>query len=362
MQAFLPFYLALCFFVILTYAKKNGSYIYGLTVQSLCSLLLMTFFVILVSLRGHDHPGDTQTYLDLFNYLSKFEIIGGNKEFRIEKGFLYFTYILSRLSSNDYLFLFSNAILQVLLWYVSFRLWVPSRYLLLSTLVFVSLFASYNLGTNVLRQGIAIPLSFIAMWLLFNRKFLLGFIVLIIATLFHKSTLIVFLIWLVSYKKIGLKYYFLIWIICSLLSMVGFFESITSLLPLEASVYNHLVREGAIERYQLGFRLDFWLFSFIPVLLFICLKTHHRNMYSGLIKSYLALYSIFIIMFEFPYSDRIGMYTWCMLPIFLSIFVGHYRFKLLNSSMFTVLVIILVGCVFFQYYPLMDIGIHIDEL
>ena len=362
MQLFIPFYLVLCIITTCLYAKKSNNQQYSVQIKNYFSFALFIFFIFIVSSRSFTHPGDTKTYLSVFRYLQQFDLYSSEIDMRLEAGFLYLTQFIGKIYPNERFYLFSISIVESSLWYACFRVWLKKNDVLLATLIFISFFASYNLGANVLRQGIAMPIAFIGLKYLLNRRILLGVLTISIGMLFHKTVAVVLVAWLLTFKRVHILYYIFVWFILALLSVSGTFLSVVGFIQSDVNSYAHLVNQGTLDYYQTGFRLDFWLFSLIPLILFYLVKNDERGKYLDVMKYYLVVYSAFIIMFEVPYSDRFGLYTWLMIPIFCPLFIGDYKIKILNSYLFTAIAITFAGMLFFQFYPIMSIGVKINEV
>lgn len=360
MQLLVPFYLVLSIIITALYANERAQY--GKNVVHFFSFCLFLFFILFVSFRDFDHKGDTDTYLRVFNYLTNIDFFSTNIDLRIERGFVFLTAIIGRISDENRFFLFSITIIQAVFWYVCFCKWVERKNVLICILIFISLFSSYNLGANALRQAIAIPIGLIGLKFLLERKLLFGVLLILLGTLFHKSVFLVLLSWMLTTNKVQIKNYIYIWLSFTVLSISGVFSGVVNYIKYDFESYSHLAGDAALERYQTGFRIDFWMFSVIPLILFYFLKQPKKDEYSQLMKIYITIFSFFILMFEIPYSDRVGLYTWTMFPILCSLFIGNYRLPILNSNLLTTVLITILGLLSFQLYPIMNIGTYFTDI
>lgn len=362
MQVLVIFYIVLGFLAVISYIKRSDEYFLNVQIKKGISVLLLLFFLLFVSSRSPHHPGDTEVYLKLFDYLSKLDFLQIPDGFRVESGFLILTHIISKISTSQKFYMSAIALIQVTLWYFCFNIWLERRNVLIAIVIFCSLFVSYNLGGNVLRQGIALPIAFISLKLFFEKKIYIGFMFMLFASLFHSSVFIIMACWVVSIKKLDIKFYLIIFFIITVSSITGLFKNIASYIALDSSSYSHLVREGAVERYETGFRIDFWLLSCIPLVFYFLLEINERMKFGNIIKFYLTLFSVFIIAFEIPYSDRVGIYLWSMIPILLPLFIGSYRIRYINSEILTIVISIVVGFLFFTYYSVMDMSFYFNDI
>ena len=169
MQYITVFYLLIASFVFARFLLLSNdfekSYVKESRSQSinyLLSFCLIMFFIFIVSGRSFSHAGDTQTYLTLYRSLGSYGFNEVGDFFRIEYGFLLFSKFINFLGFNERGYLILVAIVQALLWFMCLKRYLSSTKLLMALFFFISFFVTYNTGANVLRQGLAIPLAFIA--------------------------------------------------------------------------------------------------------------------------------------------------------------------------------------------------------
>ncbi|WP_318439208.1 EpsG family protein [Photobacterium leiognathi] len=356
MQVLFPIYLLLSVILILF---SYNNMLRGKNVNYFLSVVMMFIYIAFVYNRPFNHPGDTETYLYIFNYISNNHSYAS---FRVEKGFLILLDVISEITHDNRSFLFIITIINSSLWFFCFRYWLGNKRLALAVLTFISLFCSYNLGANVLRQGLAIPLILIAIKLLDNRKFIFSFIFILISISFHQSSLILLFSYLISLLDIKVKGYIIFFFVLSLLSYLGVFQHISNVLSVSFSSYSHILSDNSFENYHVGFRVDFWLYTSLILVLYFLLNEDSKEKYSKLIKIYIINFSVFIVMFDIPYSDRVGVYCWSLYPFVLASFLGGYKYKIMNNELVYIFLISIMGSLSFLFYPVMNLGWNLDSI
>ncbi|MEQ5729667.1 EpsG family protein [Providencia alcalifaciens] len=351
MTLFIPYYLIITLFLfILGYRFSRHS----TGIINLSILLLLLIFFLSVGYRDFNFKGDTSTYLWMYESLTNNRYNGE----RIEKGFIFLLKLLSFLNFSQRDLLLFIAILQSLLWFWLIKLTFKNyQAVLIITLLIISSFFVYNMGGNLLRQGIAVPLALISLELLTRKKILLAFTMMLLALFFHVTSLVYVISFLfISFIKLKLRYYLIFLFMLSIASLSGLIDIISLHLPALVPSYQHIFTNSAFELYKVGFRLDFWLFTMIPIFLYFCLKGDAKIKYEKTIKIYIFLFYIFIVLFSFPYSDRFGLYLWSYMLIILTKFYLNYRFNMGNSFTFYIILIACYGSVSYALHSLMNFG------
>jgi hypothetical protein len=361
MSIFLPYYILINAIVIVVTTNKVKPSKY---VRILFSIIVLSFYTLVIGTRDFNHPGDTDKYLYIFQLVLTQGFLESILELRVEKGFVFLVHLISMVTDSPRTFLLLVSSAQSILWLFFLNLW-SKKYkldLLVCCSLLISMFFFYNLGANVIRQGFAIPLSFIGLFYFFSSRNVLGTLFFILAFSFHSSSLILLVAYLLTIKKVKYEYYLILLLIISALSIFGIFSTFLEVFTNTISMYAHLVRDSSLESYKTGFRLDFWLFSMVPVFLFLISKKQWDDKYKKIFKLYILVFMFFIFMFEIPYSDRIGLYLWCMFPILLPMFVGGFKYRFFGSKLFFLIVIFFTGFTSFVFHPLMNFNMHVVDV
>lgn len=210
----------------------------------------------------------------------------------------------------------------------------------LGYLVFLSMFFNYSLSMNVMRQGLSVAFLLVAIAINYGQKNKLGsrkkaliVILLLLAFFSHHSSLI-FILCLLSViilKKIKLKHYYLLFGLSIVISYLNQSDPL-GISGLVASLgdSSNYGRYGEIQTdYSVGFKLQFVAFNAFCLLLAGKLyksKLYKDGKYEILLKAYILLSSIFFIFSAIPYSDRIGIYSWILIPYLLMPYLS-YNYK-----------------------------------
>lgn len=348
MQIFLPYYITLCFLLIcffLNIKKINQQVSVALTI------VLFSFYLLIIGFRDFDMLGDTRTYLGMYEQVRN--DFSGVISSRIEPGFVLLLKFFSILGLTERQFIFSVAILQSVLWFFALKKYFCSPVnLLIGTLIFISMFFFYNLGANVIRQGLAIPFLILALHYIVKKENVMVVIMSLLAFSFHKTTLgILLIVYLVNLMKLNTLFWLAVLVVVTLASITNMLTIITELSSLYMlKDYGSYIDGTISDSYKVGFRPDFWLFSMLPVFLFYMLDAQQKINLTTRFNIYLALFSLFVVMFSMPFSDRVGVYCWTLGCLLMAEFIGHYRFKILNSKIFTISSIGFFGVLSFVFY------------
>lgn len=347
MHLFIPFYLILCFSLILLVHKKNNL---KRNVAISVSIFFFIFYLLVIGLREFDIEGDTRVYLSMFH-----DIIANLPiEERIEPGFRLLLKFFSLIGLSDRQFLFSLSLLQTLLFFLAFQSYLrDSRSLLVGSLFFSSMFCFYSFGANVLRQGLAIPFIILFCNNLFcGGKVRFRLVYSILAISFHYTSVVpIFLAVFAQAFCIRVRFWILCFFCVSLLSFVGFVDLfIHSAVRIFIPLYDSYLHNAAEDVYRTGFRFDFWFVTIIPIFLYMNLTSEGKFIFRKKIIFYLLLACTFVSAFSIPYSDRIGAYAWTFSGLLISEFIGYYKFRFLNSYRLTAIGFAILGLLSFFFY------------
>lgn len=139
-----------------------------------------------------DTQGYDYAFYDIASMTFK-EVISINRWSGWGQGYVFFNWLISRVTSDSkWLFIMCGAIsVPLVIWYY----YKSSNKFILTVSLFLLYPAMYNMGFSVLRQHIAI--SFVLMALLYEEKKRVAFPLLLIASLFHTSALVVAMFFLI---------------------------------------------------------------------------------------------------------------------------------------------------------------------
>lgn len=193
---------------------------------------------------------------------------------------------------------------------------------LVSYLVFLAAFSTFSYGTNGLRAGIAgviflLALSYAGNWIVCFSLALVSF------GIHHSMVMPIFAMFAaLAYRKTNV--YLGIWLVCVFISAlhITWFQDFFSQLSAgsgdkSGAEYLEVSSSGG---WRTGFRLDFILYSAMPVVVsyYTVLKKRIQSEYYGfLINIYLITNSIWMLCMYANYTNRIAYLSWSMYPVIL---------------------------------------------
>lgn len=185
--------------------------------------------------------------------------------------------------------------------------------------MFLTGFFFYAYGTNTIRAGFAA--SFLLLALALYDRLLYFVLFLLIAVNCHFSMAIPALAMLVSRFYDKTKIYLLLWLIAIPLSAVAghSFEALFSSMSSDNRV-SYLSVNADETNYNVGFRLDFILYSCVPVVMgyyYIIKRGIKDRLYSILYNTYILANSFWILVIRANFSDRFGYLSWFIYPAVL---------------------------------------------
>lgn len=187
-------------------------------------------------------------------------------------------------------------------------------------LLYLCSFFFIALGTNIIRSSIAIVIWLWGIYFIFDNKKIYGILLIIISIGFHFTGILVLLISILSLVKISFRLLIIVLIISLIISyneinIFAFIPELDDVLRVTQKINSYSSNNDS--NYKLGFRKEFVLLN----LLFICWGIRFNNKNNELAVSYTRffIYSsiVFFLCFNIPYSDRVGMQSWILIPFIL---------------------------------------------
>ena len=326
------FYSMLCAIFLVFYFKRE----HAISRAGIIVFSILTIVWLWATLSFREPAGDPWRYMLGLNNISKLnfsELLNYDKS---AFGFALLNWLTALVSTSS-IFFFSVIYFSCLLpLYLAFR----ERFNKIDALSLMMLYLLYPFYINYLASGFKQGIAFgFMLWglncILDNRhpKWLKGSILLLIATLFHPSFWIVIIsivIWQLLFRHRAVNWAIYALIFSMFLSFIGFSEIVAnSILPksvIDSLGFNEYF-DGSFEsdayfnslNYKSGFRLDFALFTFSPILFIYFLKKKSAliDPESDFVKIYCLLASAYFILNFIAFSDRIAAFSWFLIPFLL---------------------------------------------
>lgn len=187
-------------------------------------------------------------------------------------------------------------------------------------LVFLGAFSTFSYGTNGIKAGAAAAIFTLA--LAYRENWKICFPLLAISLGFHHSMLVPLGAVAVTYFYRNKKFYMWFWICCVLMSAahITIFQEFFAGYADEKGVGYLTAEEGNAHVYLTGFRLDFILYSAMPVLMgwYTLKRMRYKSiMYDTLLCVYLLTNGIWMLCMYASFTNRIAYLSWCIYPFVL---------------------------------------------
>ncbi|MGL5015760.1 MAG: EpsG family protein [Bacteroidales bacterium] len=235
--------------------------------------------------------------------------------------FEFLNYIFAKYSDVHMLFLFCSTVYVVSLWIALKRLF--GDYIWIPFLVAISMFTFWSYGVNGVRNGMASSLIILA--LSYRNKLWVAGLLAFLAFGIHKSMQLTIGAAVLAYFYKNTRHYLYGWIACIALSLVagGFFESVFISLGLgdDDRFAAYLTSDEFDDSFSsTGFRIDFLLYSAIPVMVgyyFIIKRKWNDEYYRWLYAIYLTTNGFWILVIRASFSNRFAQISWFIMPLVL---------------------------------------------
>lgn len=193
---------------------------------------------------------------------------------------------------------------------------------LLAFLVLLGAFSTFSYGTNGVKAGVAASVFLLA--ISFQDKPTISFLIAVISWGMHHSMIMVLCSYLlVFFINRNPKWYFGLWIFSFVIAaahITAFQEFFGSMADEQGQSYL-LGEEGDdIDKLGSGFRIDFILYSSVPVIIgaFAIFKRRINSIsYNTILNLYLVTNSIWMLCMYAEFTNRIAYLSWFLYPIVL---------------------------------------------
>lgn len=292
--------------------------------------LLILFLAYFFSTRNENVP-DTENYMFHYeNALVELMDVTG------DIGMVALNYLFNNILSLPFsVFLFALTFLQMEICYFATKRIVPSQHIGIVFLLFISFYGFFYFGI-VIRNGVALALCYLALsFLITNEKWgKVKFVgVMLLALLFHKSTLLLLPILLLTNMKMT-YHRAMIWFVISLLLIgVGSVSIVGSSLKLLGSVdtysydrYSAYAEDATTKLFTATYIMDFFI-TVISIWGLHIVKNEIRQKYEMILKVILLGFSVYCLLWQMPGISRIAGVYFFMSSIVFYMFVYWNKFR-----------------------------------
>lgn len=207
------------------------------------------------------------------------------------------------------------------LWYAMYRFFGNKCYI--PFLVAISMFTFWSYGVNGIRNGMAASITMLA--LSFRPRYIIMSCLGVLALGIHQSILLTLAAAALAWKVTNPRIYLACWFSMIAISAVGgttaanFLASAGFIEDARFSGYLNS-KEFSYQFSQTGFRVDFLLYSAMPVAVgyyFIFKRKFQDPIYTWLFNIYLTINGFWILVIEASFSNRFAQISWFIMPIVL---------------------------------------------
>jgi hypothetical protein len=319
-------------------------------ISNIFSILLVVIFIFLVGFRPLEVGADTVSYLHTWNEKMRFFNVS------TDLFFYYIMYLTKTVGFSYQYFLLVVSILFFTIIHISYK--KISKHnninLFLFLFSFFSFFFCLSLSTNVIRQGISLVFLLLAYSYynqINNKK--IAFVCLFLSIGFHMTAIIPISLFLIAYicKKVNLLYFYFLYVAGIIMAYIGYGIKNASPFLLEILANDKRVSYLSDEEthYVVEFKTQFVIFNSIFLIIFAILNRINKDKkYEYLLKYYVLSSFVFFLAFQIPFSDRLGLFSWFVIPLLFSPVFSLNIKKKLNT--FSVLFMIFIYLFFNALY------------
>lgn len=302
------------------YQHRNGLREFKHTTIDATTGALVLFMVLFIGFR----PVSGQHFGDMVNYASWYGIFYEGVPFHFDRDTdnilfdnLYAWWGSERLGYTSFFACIATIYFGAS--YLGIRKLFPSHRLT-AYLVFLSAFSTFSYATNGIKAGAAASLFIWAIGYRENLKVCIPLI--LISWGFHHSMVMVVAGFVLTLFMKNPKWYFYGWVFCFLMAALHItaFQHFFSDFTTEHGA-DYLLTEGGNEGTKGGFRIDFILYSAMPILVgyYAVFKKKMRlsPLYKDLLNLYLVLNGTWMLCMYASFTNRIAYLSWFLYPIVL---------------------------------------------
>lgn len=187
----------------------------------------------------------------------------------------------------------------------------------LAYVVFLGAFSTYSYATNGIKAGVAA--SFFLCALGYREKPIIAGIFLFLSLGFHHSMVLPIAAYICAWFVKDSRYYFVVWIMAFLVAVahITFFQELFAGISDERGA-EYLTSIGDNWGGKSGFRLDFVLYSALPIFIgYLAIFKYNlkSKIYSFLLNVYLLTNAVWMLCMYASFTNRIAYLSWLMYPV-----------------------------------------------
>lgn len=340
MENYLYIFIVICFFTLLYIRFKESSYPIPVFPVSL-SFLLCIFVVCSIAFYPVLIYGDKYNYLNNYNTITLGQIFTSG-----DIGWAAYTYLSKVLFNNSTVYFSITAVIYVAGYYVFARKNFPAPYVFVFLLACFCSFGFMSYGVNTLRAGFSMSLLLLAFS--YHKKTAVFIIVAFLSVLCHKSMALPLIAFIITKYYNEPKVIFRFWFLALIVSFIniGFISEFiqNNMGSFDERTHGYL-NSNAVSHYNSGFRVDFIVYSLIPILVgyFYIMKLKISDeFYIRLFNTYIIANSFWLLVIRMEFTDRMAYLSWFLIPYVLLYPLLKYKLNINQKVYVGVIVLVII--------------------
>lgn len=281
------------------------------------AILLLIYMIFFIG----DRPL-SPVFVDMIAYNVNYEFIYGDFFlFNMDTENIIWDNFFAWMACNTYtfttwVFIIAVAYFGLIFWACNI---IFGKDLLLAFVMCLAAFSTFSYSVNGMKAGVAASLFLVA--IAYKDKLWISIPIALLTYGFHHSMVMVIAAYFIVLIFKNPKYYILGWILCVIIATlhISFFQVLFARFADERAE-GYLTASNELEGYLTGFRLDFILYSAVPIYLGYLMIYKYKvqsTTYSFLLRLYIMTNSIWMLCMYASFSNRIAYLSWFMYPIVL---------------------------------------------
>lgn len=291
----------------------------------LVGLAFVVGFTLWFGYRDYSVGADTDNYRRLFTWIAGSELSAILFRFRNTDTFFYaLTKVVGSVVGLRGTFVFYSGLVVVAV--AVFSRGLGRRAFVPMLALYATMPVLHALGTNVIRHGVAVALLLIGTLYLLNGRWKVAAVWGAAAVFMHGSS-VIYILACVAAVFVPLRVLLGVLAVSAVLSFydIGLHQVDRALglnlIDLLAKDRYDTYLSGRDRSYRVGFRPDFFLYTLAPfVVAWLSLRVPVSRLVrvapkkDFLLRMYAVLASALFLAFSYPYSDRVGVFAWMLIP------------------------------------------------
>lgn len=329
MNLSLYIFLSVCMILTLLYLLTGEQDKKMPTASALLAWVVLVILGFSLGLYETDFHGDKWAYLNQFKLLKVDELQKVK-----DVGWFYYSYFIKQIGNSPRLYFVLTAMIYSGAYGLFAQKFFSPKYQWYFLIACMLSFGFAAYAVNTIRAGFA--LAFLLIAFRFHKKVWWFVLFAFLSISFHKSMILPVLAFSITYYLNQTSIFLTIWCSCLLLSVFDVFDFSNILIPILGDEDDRLrtyieLAKNESKRYQAGFRIDFVIYSVIPILIaaYYLFKLKVEDIfYQRMFNTYLLANAVWLLIIRMAFTDRVAFLSWFLIPFLLLYPLLKYKLPL----------------------------------